>query len=382
MAGGGATSALEPVSSAGGPSTRGVVLHVVGARPNYMKAAPVHAALAAAGRLRQAVVHTGQHYDRLLRDIFFDELDLPRPDWILDTGGRTHAEQTGSIMLAFEKLLEEVTPRAVVVYGDVNSTLACALVTAKTGVPLAHVEAGLRSFDRSMPEEINRIVTDALATRCYVHSPEAVANLLREGVSRDAVVFVGNTMIDTLDRQLARAIERRPWEAYGLEPHSYLVVTLHRPNLVDDARRLAEVMTTIESVALGLPVVFPVHPRTRRHLDELGWRASGRVLLPEPLGYVDFLGLEARAAACLTDSGGVQEEAACLGVPCFTLRDTTERPVTLAAGNQLMGLDPGSILTIPDRLTRVRRGWARPEGWDGRAGERVAADLAQWLGEA
>lgn len=357
-----------------------MIAHVVGARPNFMKAAPVHAAVAASGRLAQCVVHTGQHYSASLNEVVYADLGLPRPDHHLGAGSGTHAEQTARIMVAFEQLLAEVRLDAVVVYGDVNSTVACALVAAKAGVPVAHVEAGLRSFDPAMPEEINRIVTDRLAGRLYVHSPEAIDHLRREGADPTSIVPVGNTMIDTLDRHLPRALARRPWEAFGAPEGGYVLVTLHRPAMVDDPDLLERAMRALAELSEWRPVVFPVHPRTRGRLEGLDAAAAPALHLVEPVGYLDFLGLEAGALACLTDSGGIQEEAACLGVPCFTLRANTERPVTLSAGNHLLGLDPEAIASVPELLAQTPRGWARPNGWDGHAGERVAADLEAWLG--
>ncbi len=357
-----------------------MIVHVVGARPNFMKAAPVIAALARAGDRSQMLVHTGQHYDHRLSDVFFRDLDLPEPDRYLGVGSGSHSGQTARVMLGFEEVVEEVRPGAVVVYGDVNSTLACALVAAQARIPLAHVEAGLRSFDPSMPEELNRVVTDRVASRHYIHSPEAERYLAAEGCPRQSVVFAGNTMIDTLDRYREQAEDQAPWRRFGAGRGDYALVTLHRPGLVDAPGSLGGVMAALQELADGWrPLIFPVHPRTRRVLDLLGFVPGERLVLCEPMGYLEFLGLELGAAACITDSGGVQEESAALGVRCFTLRRNTERPVTLECGNRLLGDEPGAIAAIP-RLCEEPLAWRRPRGWDGRAGERVAADLRALVG--
>ncbi len=283
-------------------------------------------------------------------------------------------------MLAFEQVLDDVEPQMVVVYGDVNSTLACGLVTAQSQVLLAHVEAGLRSFDSTMPEELNRIVTDRIADRLDVHSPEAEDHLVHEGRPRESIVFAGNTMIDTLDLNRRNAEEKAHWRRFGFDREGYGLVTLHRPALVDAPGPLERVMSALGTLAREWkPLIFPVHPRTRRSLDLLGHVPGDGLVLCEPLGYLEFLSLELGAAACITDSGGVQEEAAALGVRCFTLRSNTERPVTLACGNHLLGARPEAIAEIP-RLFGEALTWERPRGWDGRAGERVAADLRSVLG--
>jgi UDP-N-acetylglucosamine 2-epimerase (non-hydrolysing) len=355
------------------------VLHVVGTRPNLVKMAPVIATL----RRRfpdwpAPIVHTGQHYDRAMSQIFFEELGVPKPDHMLGVGSGTHAEQTARVLERLEPVLEEERPDLVLVPGDVNSTLAAALCAAKLEIPVAHVESGLRSYDRSMPEETNRILTDHLSTICFVHSDEAVENLAREGIDADTVRFVGNTMIDTVVALEDRFRSRGAAAALGVEPGAYLLVTLHRPALVDGPL-LGDAMAALGEVARELPVVFPVHPRTRKMLG--GAAALEGVSLVDPVGYLDFLSLESDAAAVLTDSGGIQEETTYLGVPCFTLRDNTERPVTVRAGtNTVLGLDPGRIATIPGLLA-ARRGDAatgrgRPPMWDGMASERVADVLA------
>ena len=354
------------------------LLHVVGTRPNFVKMAPVIAA--ARDRLgtdANVVVHTGQHYDSTMSDVFFEELGVPAPDHTLGVGSGTHGEQAARVVERLEPVLSEERPDLVLVPGDVNSTLAAALCTARAGLPLAHVESGLRSFDRTMPEEINRIATDHLASLCFLHSQEAVDNLRAEGLPGDRAQFVGNTMIDTLVALEDRVRARGAAAEIGVERGSYLLVTLHRPALVDGPL-LGDAMEALRQVAAELPVVFPVHPRTRRRLADLGWSGEQPgVHLSEPVGYLDFLSLEADAAAVLTDSGGIQEETTFLGVPCFTLRDNTERPVTVRAGtNTLLGLDPARISEIPGLLRATVASPQRPEMWDGHAAERIVDIVA------
>ncbi len=349
------------------------ILHVVGARPNFMKAAPVVHALARADRVNQTLVHTGQHYDAVMSDVFFRQLGLPEPDLNLGVGGGSHAVQTAEIMVRLEPVLELRRPDWVVVYGDVNSTVAATLVAVKGGIPVAHVEAGLRSFDWTMPEEINRLVTDRLASLLLTPSGDADANLLSEGVPSDRIVQVGNCMIDTLVRLLPWA--RRPiLDGIG---DRYVLVTLHRPSNVDDPRRLRAVMEALEEVARRVPVIFPLHPRTRTRLEQAGIRPAPQLTVTEPLGYLEFLGLQRSALAVITDSGGVQEETTYLGVPCLTLRPNTERPITIELGtNRLVGEDPAALV---QQLGKVMAGeWPAGQpipNWDGRAGERVAAAL-------
>ena len=353
------------------------IVHVVGARPNLVKMAPLIAAL----RDRfpdwpATIVHTGQHYDRMMSDIFLEELGVPEPDRELGVGSGSHSEQIARVLERLEPVLRADRPDLVIVPGDVNSTLGAALCAAKLGIPVAHVESGLRSFDRSMPEEANRIAADHLSELCFLHCQEATDNLRAEGVEESRIKFVGNTMIDTLVALEERIRERAAAAALGLHPGSYLLVTLHRPALVDGPL-LAEAMTRLDEVGHQLPVVFPVHPRTRKMLD--GGEYPD-VILTDPVGYLDFLSLEADAAAVLTDSGGIQEETTYLGIPCFTLRDNTERPVTVRAGtNTLLGLDPARIAEIPDLLRDASgRTSDVPELWDGRAAERAADVIAGW----
>jgi len=358
------------------------VTFVVGARPNFMKAAPVHRALAGAG-FEVTLVHTGQHYDTEMSEVFLSELGLPTPEVFLGVGSGSHAEQTARALVGVEQVLVERRPGLVVVSGDVNSTLAGALAAAKLGIPIAHVEAGLRSYDKRMPEEHNRVLTDHLSSILLAHSASAIENLEREGIDPSLAHLVGNTMIDSLFVHVAKARAQAPWEAFGLRPRDYGLVTLHRPALVDEPVLLAAAVDALITLASTSPIVFPVHPRTRDRLATLG--DGGRledagVVLSPPLGYLAFLGLEAEAKFVLTDSGGLQEETSALGIPCFTLRDTTERPITVELGtNTVLGARPERIAEIPALLTAPREPGQIPL-WDGHAGERAAAVLGAFLG--
>lgn len=362
------------------------VTHVVGARPNFMKAAPVLHAIEARGGFAQALIHTGQHYDANMSEVFFGQLGMPRPDVNLEIGSGSHAVQTAKIMMGLEEELTARRPDLVLVYGDVNSTVAAALVCAKLGVRVGHVEAGLRSFDRTMPEEINRLVTDQLADLLFTPSADGDENLLREGVDPSKVHLVGNVMIDTLVRLRPAAEARWPElsAAHGLPNGGYALVTLHRASNVDDAEWLRSMLETLDEMAARLPVVFPIHPRTRQRLPGAGWagpRGEG-LRLTEPVGYLDFLALQAHAAVVITDSGGVQEETTYLGVPCLTVRENTERPVTISSGtNVLVGRDLGRLRAEAERVLAGggRRAHRPPPLWDGRAGERIAGVLAQSL---
>jgi UDP-N-acetylglucosamine 2-epimerase (non-hydrolysing) len=349
------------------------ILYVVGTRPNFVKTAPVIGALRS--RLpdgRHAIVHTGQHYDRLMSEVFLEELGVPAPDHMLEVGSGSHAAQTARTMERLEPVLAEEKPDLVVVPGDVNSTLAAVLTAVKMGIPVAHIESGLRSFDMTMPEEVNRIVADRFSQLLFLHSDEATDNLRAEGIPDGRMHMVGNTMIDTLvaleDRFRAAGTAAR----LGVEPGSYTLVTLHRPALVDGPL-LPETVEQLAALAAEMPVVFPVHPRTRKMMESFAVDRPG-LLLTEPLGYLDFLSLLADAGAVLTDSGGIQEETTYLGIPCFTLRDNTERPVTVRAGtNTLLGLDPAAIAGIPAALAaRGEVASEPPPLWDGRAAERIA----------
>lgn len=351
------------------------ILHVVGARPNYMKIAPIVRETAKySDEFVQTLVHTGQHYDDNMSKVFFDELDLPRPDINLEVGSGSHAEQTAQVMMRFEPVVSEFKPDWVVVPGDVNSTLACALVAAKLGVKVAHVEAGLRSFDRTMPEEINRLLTDQISDLLLTHSPEANDNLIREGIAPEKIHLVGNTMIDTLVRLMPFAEKRWPVlrAEFGFE--RFVLVTLHRPNNVDNASGLREIMAALNEVGSHVPVFFPAHPRTRQRLSECAIEIGEGVRLMDPLGYLDFLALEAGAAVVLTDSGGVQEETTFLGVPCLTVRPNTERPITLSRGtNQLVERNRMAIVSaLRSAIERPQSvDTRRPVYWDGRAAERI-----------
>jgi UDP-N-acetylglucosamine 2-epimerase (non-hydrolysing) len=349
------------------------IVYVVGARPNFVKTAPVVAQMKERmPGARHVLIHTGQHYDQMMSDIFLDELGVGRPDYMLGVGSGSHAVQTARVMERVEPILDQERPDLVVVPGDVNSTLAVTLVAAKMGLRLAHIESGLRSFDRTMPEEVNRIVADEFADFLFTHSDEAHANLAREGIAEDRIHFVGNTMIDSLVAVEARFREAHTARRLSVRPGEYVLVTLHRPALVD-GELLHETMDRLEALAGEMPVVFPVHPRTRKMLE--GRAIGSGLILTEPVGYLDFLSLEADAAAVLTDSGGVQEETTYLGVPCFTLRDNTERPVTIRAGtNTLLGLDPSRIDDVlPALASRPPFRPSPPPLWDGAAAERVAA---------
>lgn len=355
--------------------SRRKVVSIVGTRPNFMKMAPIAAELARRPeRFEHVLVHTGQHYDAAMSDVFFQELGVAEPDVKLDVGSGSHAQQTARIMERLEPVLIEAAPDIVLAPGDVNSTLAAALVAVKLGIPVGHVEAGLRSFDRTMPEEINRVVTDSVSELLFTHSPEARDHLLDEGAAASAVHAVGNTMIDTLVAMRDRIDAIGAPAAHGLQPGGYLVVTLHRPALVD-GELLADALEQIAAISRDLTVAFPAHPRTRAAMDALGIDlAETGVRLLEPLGYLEFLSLVASAAGVLTDSGGIQEETTYLGVPCLTLRDNTERPVTVELGtNTLLGLKPERIAEVPVLLEQARNRPARiPDGWDGRAAGRIA----------
>jgi UDP-N-acetylglucosamine 2-epimerase (non-hydrolysing) len=360
------------------------IICVVGARPNFMKMAPILAALKAHPWIKPLLVHTGQHYDEAMSHVFFTELGLPVPDRNLEIGSDSHGKQTGRIMVAFDALLEErANARLVVVVGDVNSTMGCALVAVKRNVPVAHVEAGLRSRDRSMPEEINRIVTDVVSDLLFATSPDAIENLTQEGIDRAKIHLVGNPMIDTLKRHLAAARERRATERFSLPAKGYAVVTLHRPSNVDDPDGLARILEAITGLGRLLPVLFPIHPRTRERMSRLGFREAPGVTLCEPLGYLDFLGLMDSARLVLTDSGGIQEETTALGVPCLTLRANTERPITITEGtNRLLGDDPAAVLPAATAILGGGAPPARsPRLWDGKAGERIAAVIAATVGD-
>jgi UDP-N-acetylglucosamine 2-epimerase (non-hydrolysing) len=372
---------MAPASSAN--RTMGPVCFVVGARPNFMKVAPVYRAVEALDLQRDLLlVHTGQHYDPEMSDVFLAELGMPQPEVFLGAGSGTHAEQTARVLIGVEEVLLERRPALVVVAGDVNSALAAALATAKLQIPIAHIESGLRSFDSSMPEEHNRKLTDHLSAILFTHSQDALTNLGREGIDPGSVHFVGNTMIDSLLDHLETARNGRPWERLGLRAGAYGLVTLHRPELVDDEQRFAAVLDELLRLADDVPLVFPMHPRTQQRLAAVGLERPphGDLRIVEPLGYLDFLGLESEALFVLTDSGGVQEETAVLGVRCFTFRKSTERPITVECGtNVVLGLAPQRIRSIPAELARRKPSSPIPL-WDGHAGRRAGQVLADFLG--
>ncbi len=349
------------------------VICVAGARPNYMKIKPVMDALEQGGA-EVILVHTGQHYDASMSDVFFAELGIRLPDHFLRAGSGSHAVQTGRVMTAFEPLAAQVRPDVVVVVGDVNSTVGCALVTAKAGALLAHVEAGLRSRDWSMPEEVNRVVTDRVSDYLFAPSADAVANLQAEGYRDDQIHLAGNVMVDTLLANLGRAAAGDTLARLGLVPGGYGLATLHRPANVDDPATLAGLLPALDEVARLCPLILPAHPRTAARLHDAG--LSGSVRIIPPASYLDFIALQASARIVLTDSGGVQEETTVLGVPCLTLRDNTERPVTITEGtNQLAGREAGRIVAAARQVLAAPPPPRRPALWDGRAGQRIAAAL-------
>jgi UDP-N-acetylglucosamine 2-epimerase (non-hydrolysing) len=346
-------------------ASRPLVVHVVGARPNYMKVAPVYAALDRRANVEQRLIHTGQHYDALMKDVFFAELPLPRPHLQLD------ARTTEDALIELERVFGELEPDLVVVAGDVNSTLAGAVSARKRGLMVCHIESGLRSNDWHMPEERNRVITDHLSRLLLTYSEKADANLATEGIPNreQTIERVGNTMIDTLKANEEEARGLEAWREYGLEPQNYALITLHRPSLVDVPELLGRTVDALDDLSISLPIIFPMHPRTRKMLDQLGVEPKFAVVPPLP--YRSFLSLEADAAAVITDSGGIQEETTVLGVPCFTLRDNTERPETLDGTNTLLNLEPESLRDIPSLLAKPKRGEI-PQLWDGNAGERAA----------
>lgn len=358
------------------------IIHVVGARPNFMKVAPVMRALEKKEGAKQILVHTGQHYDVNMSDIFFQQLGIPVPDINLEVGSGTHAVQTAQIMIRFEETVLKEKPDLVLVYGDVNSTVAAALVCAKLGIRVGHVEAGLRSFDRTMPEEINRLMTDQIADYLFTPSKDGDENLFREGVAAQKIHFVGNVMIDTLVRLLpvAESLWTRLSTDFKISERKYCLVTLHRPSNVDDPSMLAKIVSALNEISRALPIVFPIHPRTRERMASYNIEVSGNanLQLVDPIGYLDFLCLQQRAKLVITDSGGIQEETTYLGVPCLTVRENTERPVTVEIGtNVLVGRDMTRLRAETRRiLDGVERKGAIPPLWDGRAADRIADIVA------
>jgi UDP-N-acetylglucosamine 2-epimerase (non-hydrolysing) len=359
-----------------------MIIHLVcAARPNFMKVAPLYHALKREPWAKPVIVHTGQHYDLNMSDAFFEDLGLPSPDIYLGVGSGTHAEQTGKVMISYEKVLQDQRPDLVVVVGDVNSTMAATLVAAKLGIKVAHLEAGLRSFDRTMPEEINRLVTDVLADMLWTPSRDADENLIKEGVSPDKIQFVGNIMIDSLEMLREKIEGQKTYLEFGLKPGAYGVVTLHRPSNVDDPAVLRQICTTLLEIAEEVPLIFPIHPRTRRNMKEnhllSTMEGSKKLFLPEPLNYVRFMNLVFNCRVVITDSGGIQEETTYLGIPCLTLRENTERPITVTHGtNQLCELDDLKRKTGEVLRDRVRKP-TKIELWDGKTAERIVEILAK-----
>ncbi len=367
------------------------IILVGGARPNFMKVAPVYKELKKYSCFKPIIVHTGQHYDKEMSGLFFRDLQLPRPDIYLGVGSGNHGEQTAKIMIGFENVCMDLKPDLVIVVGDVNSTIACALVAVKLMIPVAHIEAGLRSFDRTMPEEINRLLTDQISDYLFTTCRDANENLRREGIPEHRIFFVGNVMIDTLKEHLIIARRLKMWQNLGLKKGHYCVLTLHRPSNVDNEKILQDIMDGITEVSKILPVVFPVHPRTSARFDHIHFLVYDRefdkgILFIKPLGYLEFLSLMADARFVLTDSGGIQEETTILGIPCLTLRENTERPITITQGtNTLVGIEKKAILkevknilhrtTDSDSLVKNRI----PELWDGKAASRIAKTLARLL---
>lgn len=353
---------------------------IAGARPNFMKVAPIIAAIQARNDIDFRLVHTGQHYDKNMSGSFFEQLNIPEPDVNLGAGGGTQAEQTAAIMVGYEKLLMESPSDLCLVVGDVTSTMACAITAQKLHIKVAHVEGGIRSGDWTMPEEINRLVTDSITNYFFTTSATANENLMASGVSKDKIHFVGNTMIDTLLKNKSRFIKPAVWDEKGLEEGKYIVMTLHRPANVDEEETLRSMMSEIVNNSQGLPLVFPVHPRTAKILKDLGIEADN-LIYTEPLSYLEFNYLVSKAKAVVTDSGGITEETTVMGIPCMTLRDNTERPETITIGtNELLGVNPKAIAPAMKKL--FDGSWKKgsiPELWDGKTGERIASILAKEL---
>lgn len=359
------------------------IISVVGARPNFIKVAPIHQAFQAYPEVNHLICHTGQHFDSHMSDVFFRELGLPEPDFNLEISGGSHAQQTAKIMMAFEDVLVEEQPDLVLVVGDVNSTLACSLVATKLQIKVAHIEAGLRSYDRSMPEEINRMVTDAISELLFVTEDSGMENLKKEGKSDDEVFFTGNVMIDSLVRLRSKFDESGILDELGVEEGNFVLCTFHRPANVDSHSYLTELQKVLNRLSEECRIVFPIHPRTRHNLKTLGLEKgfSENVIVSDPIGYIDFLALTSRAKLIITDSGGIQEESTFLGVQCITVRDNTERPVTVTVGtNQLIGRD---LSKVREAALKVLGGELKkgeiPELWDGKAAERIAKILIDQL---
>ena len=360
------------------------ILNIVGARPNFMKVAPIQRLMEKnRDTFDPVLIHTGQHYDERMSQFFFNDLGLPEPDVFLGVGSGSHAEQTARIMIEFEKVCLQYKPDLVLVVGDVNSTAACSLVASKLWIPVAHVEAGLRSFDRQMPEEINRLVTDALSDYLFIHEKSGEENLLKEGVDKSKIHFVGNCMIDSLIRLMEKAEQSDIMQKMNLKKQGFVLVTLHRPSNVDDKENFIPIITALKKIQEQLPVIFPIHPRTRKNIETFGMEKEVSSLknlyLTEPLGYFDFIKLQKYCKFVLTDSGGLQEESTYMGIPCLTVRENTERPVTVTLGtNEIVGTDTGKIIDSADKI--MSGNWKKgeiPPLWDGKAAERIVRILSQ-----
>ena len=364
------------------------IISVVGARPNFMKMAPIHKALNKIKyrideknhkyNFRHLICHTGQHYDKKMSDIFFKDLELPKPNFYLGVGSGSHAEQTAKIMIEFEKVLIKVKPKLIIVYGDVNSTVACSLVASKMGIKIAHVESGLRSFDKTMPEEINRILTDHLSDFLFVTEQSGMKNLKNEGISKEKIFFVGNTMIDSLVRYNFQTKKSKILKSFNIDKSKFILVTLHRPSNVDDCNNLKRIIALLNQLAEGRKIIFPVHPRTRMNINKNDLKLHQNLLLTEPIGYIDFLALMINSELVFTDSGGIQEETTYLKVPCVTLRENTERPSTVKIGtNQLVGKD---LFVAEKVIMKIINGKIKksniPELWDGKSAERIKKILS------
>jgi UDP-N-acetylglucosamine 2-epimerase (non-hydrolysing) len=361
------------------------IINIVGARPNFMKIAPIMKAFKSSDEIKPLLVHTGQHYDEKMSDLFFHQLGIPEPDINLEVGSSSHAVQTANIMKAFEPVVLEHKPDAILVVGDVNSTIACGLVAVKLGVKLIHIEAGLRSFDRTMPEEINRILTDSISDFLFCTEQSGVDNLIKEGIAKEKIFLAGNVMIDTLMANKAKADESDILDKLGLKKDDFAVLTLHRPSNVDDSTIFGGILDALEVIQNDMPVIFPIHPRTLRNMKSFNFE-SRFVQMPnlkfiEPLGYLDFLKIMSCARIVLTDSGGIQEETTILKVPCLTLRDNTERPVTIECGlNQLVGTNPQKIIHAYRKVIKTNMNQSQvPPFWDGLAAERIVRNILEHI---
>ena len=357
-----------------------MVINVVGTRPNFMKMMPVISGLNKLN-IPNMLIHTGQHYDENMSKVFFRDLRIPDPDIFLGVGSGSHAEITAKIMIEFEKVCLKNNPRLVIVAGDVNSTLACALAAKKLNIPIAHVESGLRSYDQEMPEEINRMLTDRMSDLLFVTEKSGIEHSLNEGIAREKIHFVGNCMIDSVKKFLPAALEQKPWYKYALDEYDYTLITLHRPSNVDSAENINKAVRMLNEMSKSSKLVFPVHPRTKSRLAQSSHKLDGNILMLEPLPYLEFLGLMAKARLVITDSGGIQEETTYLGVQCITFRENTERPVTVDLGtNQLVGTDPRELLKTFNKIINgeIKKGTIPPK-WDGNAGTRIVKIINEYL---